>query len=46
MTPHVHMSPVQTLAMTAFIVAVLGTLHLLALTNDNRISRAFVAMGF
>lgn len=46
MTPHVHLSPVHGIAALAFTVAVLGTLHLLALTHDNRASRAFVALGF
>ncbi len=46
MTPHVHISPVHMLATIAATVAVFGTLHLLALTNDNRASRAFIALGF
>lgn len=46
MTPHVHISPVHILAGLAATVAVFGTLHLLALTTDNRASRAFVALGF
>lgn len=46
MTPHVHLSPVHGIAVVAFTVAVFGTLHLLALTHDNRASRAFVALGF
>ena len=46
MTPHAHLSPVHAIAMTAFIIAVFGTAHLLALTNDNRVSRAFVSLGF
>lgn len=46
MTPHVHISPVHLLASLAATVAVFGTLHLLALTADNRASRAFVALGF
>ena len=45
-TPHVHFSPVMLLASVAATVAVFGTLHLLALTNDNRASRAFVSLGF
>jgi hypothetical protein len=44
--PHVHLSPVHAIAMIAFMIAVMGTLHLLALTKDNRASRAFVALGF
>lgn len=46
MDPHVHMSPVHMIAFTAFIVAVFGTLHLLALSADSRWSRAFIALGF
>lgn len=46
MTPHVHISPVHGIAVLAFVIAVFGTLHLLALTHDNRASRAFVALGF
>jgi hypothetical protein len=44
--PHVHISPVHLIATVAFAVAVFGTIHLLALTSDNRLSRAFVALGF
>lgn len=46
MEPHVHLSAVHGLAVLALVVAVFGTLHLLALTADNRASRAFVALGF
>lgn len=46
MDPHVHISPVHMLATIAATVAVFGTLHLLALTNDTRASRAFIALGF
>lgn len=46
MTPHAHISPIHLLASLAATVAVFGTLHLLALTNDNRASRAFIALGF
>lgn len=46
MTPHVHISPVHGIAMLAFVVAAFGTAHLLALSHDNRASRAFVALGF
>lgn len=45
MTPHVHLSPVQMLASVAATVAIFGTLHLLALTQDNRASRAWVSLG-
>jgi hypothetical protein len=46
MTPHVHISPVHMLATIAATVAVFGTLHLLAITHDNRASRAFISLGF
>lgn len=46
MDPHVHISPVHLLASVAAVVAVFGTLHLVALTVDNRLSRAYVALGF
>jgi len=45
-TPHVHISPVHLVASTAAVVAVFGTLHLLALTSDSRPSRALIALGF
>jgi hypothetical protein len=45
--PHVHISAVHMLASIAAVVAVFGTLHLLALTSpDSRASRAFIALGF
>ena len=46
MTPHVHLSAVHGVAMIALIVAVFGTAHLLALSSDNRASRALVSLGF
>lgn len=46
MDRHVHISPVHLLAAVAATVAILGTAHLLALTSDNRLSRAFIALGF
>jgi hypothetical protein len=46
MEPHVHMSPVHALFTVAAIVAIFGTLHLLALGNDSRWGRAFMALGF
>ena len=46
MEPHAHMSPIHALGMVAFIVAILGTLHLLALGHDNRASRALISLGF
>jgi len=46
MEPHVHITPVHILATMLAIVAVFGTLHLLALSTDNRAGRAFMALGF
>lgn len=46
MEPHAHISPVHGLAMCLFVLAVFGTLHLLALSHDNRASRALIALGF
>ncbi len=46
MNPHVHISPVHMLGTIAATVAIFGTLHLLALSHDNRASRAFIALGF
>lgn len=46
MEAHAHISAVHLLAGAAFVVAVLGTVHLLSLTHDNRFSRAFVTLGF
>lgn len=46
MDPHVHISPIHLLAMIAFSIVVFGTLHLLALSNDNRAARALLALGF
>lgn len=46
MNPHVHISPVHMIGTLAAFVAVFGTAHLLALSSDNRTSRAFLALGF
>lgn len=46
MTPHTHLSAVHGVAVLAFIVAVFGTVHLLALGTDSRWSRAVIALGF
>lgn len=46
MEPHVHISATHLLAGVAATVAVFGTLHLIALSTDNRWSRAFVGLGF
>jgi hypothetical protein len=43
---HVHITPVHLLAAVIAVVAIMGTAHLLALTSDNRASRALVALGF
>jgi hypothetical protein len=45
MTPHTHMSATHAVTFVAFTVAVLGTIHLLAVGADNRLSRAFLALG-
>lgn len=46
MRPHTHISAVHGLAVLLFVIATLGTMHLLALGNDTRFSRAFLALGF
>jgi hypothetical protein len=46
MEPHVHITPVHILATMLAIVAIFGTLHLLALSSDNRWGRAFLGLGF
>lgn len=46
MDPHVHISPIHLLAAVATVVALFGTAHLVALTTDNRLSRAWVSLGF
>ena len=46
MKPHAHVSPVHALALLAFIVLALGSMHMLSLTSDTRLSRAFVSLGF
>ena len=46
MTPHVHISAVHIGATVLATFAVFATLHLLALGNDNRASRALIAAGF
>lgn len=45
-TPHVHISPVHGIAVIALVTAVFGTIHLLALSHDNRASRCVVSLGF
>jgi len=45
--PHVHISAVHIAANIAAVVAVFGTIHLLALSSpDSRAARAFLALGF
>lgn len=44
--PHSHISPVHMLATLTAVLAVFGTLHLLALSSDSRLGRALVALGF
>jgi len=46
MNPHVHITPVHLVASVAAVVAVFGTIHLLCLTSDNRVSRAIMSLGF
>ena len=48
MTPHVHISAVHMAANLAAVVAVFGTLHLLAAgaSPDSRMAKAFIALGF
>ena len=45
MEPHVHLSAVTVLFILAAVFAVSGTVHLLALTYDNRLTRALTAVG-
>lgn len=46
MQPHTHITAVHGIAAVLFSLAVFGTLHLLALSSDNRASRALLALGF
>jgi hypothetical protein len=46
MKVHSHISPIHGLAVIALVIVVFGTVHLLALTHDNRFSRAWVSLGF
>lgn len=46
MEPHVHITPVHILATMLAMVAVFGTLHLLALSQDSRPGRALMALNF
>lgn len=44
--PHVHISPVHMLATLTAVLAVFGTLHLLAVSTEGRAGRALIALGF
>lgn len=44
--PHVHFSAVHMLAIVAVIVIFFGSAHLIALTHDTPLSRAWIALGF
>jgi len=44
--PHAHISATHLIAGVLATIAVFGTLHLLALTADNRLSRAYISLGF
>lgn len=45
--PHVHISAVHIGANIAAVVAIFGTLHLLALSaEDSKLARAYIALGF
>lgn len=46
MTPHVHISPIHILATILAVLAIFGTLHLFALTSNDRASKALIALGF
>lgn len=46
MQPHAHISATHLIAGVLATVAVFGTLHLLALTADTRMSRAYISLGF
>ena len=46
MKPHVHLTAIHGIAVVCVVVIVFGTLHLMALSKDNRPSRAWVGLGF
>jgi hypothetical protein len=46
MDAHNHLTPVHLGATILGVVAVFGTLHLLALTSRSRAARAWLALGF
>lgn len=43
---HVHIGWVSMFAQVLVIIAIFGTLHLLSLTSDSRLGRAWIALGF
>lgn len=46
MPPHTHISAVHFLAVALFVFALFSTLHLLSLSSDSRLARAYMASGF
>jgi hypothetical protein len=46
MDPHAHISATHLIAAFAFAAAAFGTIHLLAISHDNRASRAWISLGF
>lgn len=46
MTTHYHLSAVYALMTFALVVALFGTAHLLAISSDSRLARAWVGLGF
>lgn len=46
MEPHVHITPIHLIATALAMLAIFGTLHLLALSSDTRPGRALIALGF
>lgn len=46
MEAHYHFTAISAIAVIALVLAVFGTAHLIALTYDNRASRALISLGF
>jgi hypothetical protein len=46
MENHVHIGFVSITATLLAVIAIIGTLHLLAMSSDTRAARAFLALGF
>lgn len=46
MENHVHIGFVSIAVVLLAVIAILGTLHLLAMSSDTRAARAFLALGF